>query len=338
MIAVLALFAGIVAASCCNRRSCSCCSRTCPSRWWRRSTRCSAASAPPWTGSSTTNSSSSRSSPTSWWRRSSCTRRPARRRRPALDRRRGRPRRTDLRQRGGHPPPRVQGVSGMPDDEPRPDQSDRADQARGPQPVAPVRGRGDHRPAGRSARVRARRAGPQQHRRHPAGERPPGRPGADPVRPQQPRTAPAIGHHRPGADPGPARRRAQGREAALAEARRRADELGILAGTIPAEGGWLVIRIQPGDRPIRSATVLEAVEELRGAGAEAIQIGGGSDPAVRVVASTYFEDGPDGRLVVDGRGLRSPYSITVIGPAATMKTALTIPGGVSDAVGRTAVR
>ena len=145
------------------------------------------------------------SSPTSWWRRSSCTRRPARRRRPALDRRRGRPRRTDLRQRGGHPPPRVQGVSGMPDDEPRPDQSDRADQeARGPQPVAPVRGRGDHRPAGRSARVRARRAGPQQHRRHPAGERPPGRPGADPVRPQQPRTAPAIGHHRPGADPGPA--------------------------------------------------------------------------------------------------------------------------------------
>jgi len=127
---------------------------------------------------------------------------------------------------------------------------------------------------------------------------------------------------------------AQGREAALAEARRRADELGILAGTIPAEGEGLVIRTQPGDRPIRSATVLEAVEELRGAGAEAIQIGGGSDPAVRVVASTYFEDGPDGRLVVDGRGLSSPYSITVIGPAATMKTALTIPGGVSDAVGR----
>jgi uncharacterized protein YlxW (UPF0749 family) len=129
---------------------------------------------------------------------------------------------------------------------------------------------------------------------------------------------------------------AAGREAALAEARRRADELGILAGTLPAEGEGLVIRIQPGDRPIRSATVLEAVEELRGAGAEAIQIGGNQigDTGVRVVASTYFADGPDGGLIVDGRGLSSPYTITVIGPAATMKTALTIPGGVSDAVGR----
>jgi uncharacterized protein YlxW (UPF0749 family) len=127
---------------------------------------------------------------------------------------------------------------------------------------------------------------------------------------------------------------AQGREAALAEARRRADELGILSGSIAAQGDGLVIRIQPGSRPIRAATVLEAVEELRGAGAEAMQIGGGSDPGVRVVASTYFADGPDGRLVIDGHPLSSPYVITVIGPAATMKTALTIPGGVSDAVGR----
>jgi len=127
---------------------------------------------------------------------------------------------------------------------------------------------------------------------------------------------------------------AQGREAALAEARRRADELNILAGTIAAEGEGLAIQIWPDDRPIRAATVLEAVEELRGAGAEAMQIGGGSGNAVRVVASTYFADGPDGGLVVDGQRLTSPYVITVIGPAATMKTALTIPGGVSDAVGR----
>jgi uncharacterized protein YlxW (UPF0749 family) len=126
---------------------------------------------------------------------------------------------------------------------------------------------------------------------------------------------------------------AQGREAALAQARRRADELGILAGTLAAKGEGLVIRLVPGEGPIRATTVLEAVEELRGAGAEAMQIAGGSSPPVRIVASTYFADGPNG-LVVDGTTLTGPYAITVIGPASTMRTALTIPGGVSDAVAR----
>ena len=255
-----------------------------------------------WTGSSTTSSSSSRSSPTSWWRRSSCTwatsSASAASSRPA---RRGRPRRTDLRQRGGHPPPRVQGVSGMPDDEPRPDQSDRADQKPAGRSPWRLSAAGDHRPAGRSARVRARRAGPQQHRRHPAGERPPGRPGADPVRPQQPRTAPAIGHHELERTLGQLGAGAQGREAALAEARRRADELGILAGTIPAEGG--AGHPDPAGRsadPIgHGAGGRGGAPRRRGRGD---QIGGGSDPAVRVVASTYFEDGPTAGWSSTGEG------------------------------------
>jgi uncharacterized protein YlxW (UPF0749 family) len=126
---------------------------------------------------------------------------------------------------------------------------------------------------------------------------------------------------------------AQGREAALAEARRRADELGILAGTLGARGEGLVIHLRAGVEPIPALTVLEAVEELRGAGAEASQIAGADGRAVRIVASTFFSDG-NGVLVVDGTALIAPYTITVIGPAATMRTALTIPGGVSDAVAR----
>lgn len=125
----------------------------------------------------------------------------------------------------------------------------------------------------------------------------------------------------------------QGRQAALAEARRRADELGILSGALPAEGEGLAIRLVPGDRPIPAATVLEAVEELRGAGAEAMQIAGSYGAPVRIVASTYFVD-RDNRLVVDGQEMVGGYTITVIGPASTMRTALTIPGGVSDAVAR----
>jgi uncharacterized protein YlxW (UPF0749 family) len=75
------------------------------------------------------------------------------------------------------------------------------------------------------------------------------------------------------------------------------------------------------------------VEELRGAGAEAMQIAGRSGTAVRIIASTFFADGPNG-LIVDGQSLPAPYTMTVIGPATTMKTALMIPGGVADTVAR----
>jgi uncharacterized protein YlxW (UPF0749 family) len=124
---------------------------------------------------------------------------------------------------------------------------------------------------------------------------------------------------------------AQGREAALQEARRRADELGILAGTLPAQGPGLEIKFVPGGDGIPSSTVLDAVEELRGAGGEAMQITGQSSPAVRIVASTYFSDARDG-LVVDGAHLTAPYTLVVIGDPQTMHTALNIPGGVVDTV------
>jgi uncharacterized protein YlxW (UPF0749 family) len=126
---------------------------------------------------------------------------------------------------------------------------------------------------------------------------------------------------------------AQGREAALAEARRRADELGILAGTLPATGQGLVIRIARGSQPVHASTVLEAIEELRGAGAEAMQVSGGTGGPVRIVASTAFADAPFG-IMVDSILLTGSYTVTVIGPGPTMRTALTIPGGVSDAVAR----
>jgi uncharacterized protein YlxW (UPF0749 family) len=126
---------------------------------------------------------------------------------------------------------------------------------------------------------------------------------------------------------------AQGREAALNEARRRADELGILAGTLPAVGQGLQIQIVRGAAAVPASTVLETVEELRGAGAEAMQIRGSTGGPVRIVASTAFVDGPAG-IVVDGVLLTGAYTISVIGPGPTMRTALTIPGGVSDAVAR----
>lgn len=126
----------------------------------------------------------------------------------------------------------------------------------------------------------------------------------------------------------------QGRQAALDEARRRADELGILAGTLPARGPGLSVEFRPGaGKPIRADRILDAVQELRGAGAEAMQISGsGGGSPVRIIASTYFLEGPGGSLVVDGRSLSGPFTITVIGDPKTMETALKIPGGVAASV------
>lgn len=126
---------------------------------------------------------------------------------------------------------------------------------------------------------------------------------------------------------------AQGRQAALDEAKRRADELGILAGTLPAEGPGLQVVFSAGSGPVPASVLLDAVEELRGAGAEAMQISGGRGGTVRIVASTSFVDQGAG-LVVDGKRLVAPYTMVVIGDGATMSAALNIPGGVVDAVKR----
>jgi uncharacterized protein YlxW (UPF0749 family) len=126
--------------------------------------------------------------------------------------------------------------------------------------------------------------------------------------------------------------RAQGSEAALADARRRATELGILAGTLPAEGPGLVMTLteDEGER-LPASTLLDTIEELRGAGAEAMQIDGAGRPAVRIGVSTYFADTEEG-IDVDGQRLTGPYRITVIGDPATMERALNIPGGIVESV------
>jgi uncharacterized protein YlxW (UPF0749 family) len=124
---------------------------------------------------------------------------------------------------------------------------------------------------------------------------------------------------------------AQGREAALGDARHRAEALGILAGTLPADGPGIELIFSARDQRIKARSVLDAVEELRGAGAEAMQIVGASGEPVRIVASTFFVDSGEG-ISVDGVQLSAPYAIQVIGDPQTLQPALNIPGGVVDAV------
>ncbi|GIF47440.1 uncharacterized protein YlxW (UPF0749 family) [Asanoa ferruginea] len=124
---------------------------------------------------------------------------------------------------------------------------------------------------------------------------------------------------------------AQGRAAAMEEAKKRADELAILAGTAAAQGPGLTIRFVAGPEPIAASDILNAVQELRGADAEAMQIAGVDGTTVRIVASTYFIDA-DGGIEVSGKRLTGAYTITVIGDPPTMRTALNIPDGLVPSI------
>lgn len=116
------------------------------------------------------------------------------------------------------------------------------------------------------------------------------------------------------------------RDDAERAAQRRTEELQVIAGTAPAVGPGLEMTISDPQGGLRAATLLGLIQELRNAGAEAIQI---SD--VRVVASTWIADGADG-LIVDGTSLAAPLTVTVIGDPEVMQPALMIPGGAADRI------
>jgi uncharacterized protein YlxW (UPF0749 family) len=121
--------------------------------------------------------------------------------------------------------------------------------------------------------------------------------------------------------------------AALAEATRRTKVLGVLAGTLPAAGPGVVITIKDPETKVSASVLLDALEELRNAGAEAVQLSGADTGPVRVVAQTALADDPEG-VVVDGTLLRAPYRFTVVGDPGTLAGALGIPGGIEDVVGQ----
>jgi uncharacterized protein YlxW (UPF0749 family) len=105
--------------------------------------------------------------------------------------------------------------------------------------------------------------------------------------------------------------------------------LGILAGTMPAVGPGVRITLNDPQGKMTSSNLLDAIEELRDAGAEAIQVNG----TVRVVASTDFVDDSPG-IGVDGQKLTSPYTIEAIGESHNLAEAANFPGGlVSEVTG-----
>lgn len=102
----------------------------------------------------------------------------------------------------------------------------------------------------------------------------------------------------------------------------REKQLGILAGTVAAQGPGITLAINDSKGTVEADMLLDAIQELRAAGAEAIQVNG-----VRVVASTYLTDSDKG-VSVDGNKITQPYRFKVIGKSQDLEPALNIPGGV----------
>ncbi|MFJ9538864.1 DUF881 domain-containing protein [Streptomyces sp. NPDC101225] len=99
-------------------------------------------------------------------------------------------------------------------------------------------------------------------------------------------------------------------------------QLGILAGTVAAQGPGITMTIEDTKGAVQADMLLDAIQELRAAGAEAIQVND-----IRVVADTYLTD--EGKSVsVDGNKIKAPYRFKVIGKPEDLEPALNIPGGV----------
>ncbi|MYW02363.1 DUF881 domain-containing protein [Streptomyces sp. SID3343] len=103
----------------------------------------------------------------------------------------------------------------------------------------------------------------------------------------------------------------------------KADALGVLAGTAKAVGPGITLTIADPAHKVTGDILLDTLQELRAAGAEAIQIND-----VRVVAGTWFTGTPPGEVMIDGTKVQPPYVFKVIGNPQDLQPALNIPGGV----------
>jgi uncharacterized protein YlxW (UPF0749 family) len=122
-------------------------------------------------------------------------------------------------------------------------------------------------------------------------------------------------------------RRSSRDDAAAAEA---ADEqlrnLQVLAGTTPVAGPGVVVTIDDPSGSVTYDTLIDVVQELRDAGAEALSVND-----VRIGVATAFAE-REGKVTVDGTVLTPPYRVSAIGQPATLDGGLKIPGGAVDAI------
>ncbi|MDI9628323.1 MAG: DUF881 domain-containing protein [Acidobacteriota bacterium] len=116
-------------------------------------------------------------------------------------------------------------------------------------------------------------------------------------------------------------------EIARQEAQRRADGLAILAGTQPAVGPGVRITISAPEGRITADLMLDAIQELRDAGAEVIEI----NDSIRLVAQSWVSESPQG-LLIDDQSVELPIVIEAIGDPHALAEGARFRGGLVSQV------
>lgn len=113
-------------------------------------------------------------------------------------------------------------------------------------------------------------------------------------------------------------------DAARKAAEEQLNDLEVLAGTVAVTGPGVQVTVTDPTGVLTYDLMIDLVEELRDAGAEAIGING-----LRIGASSAFGQ-DNGSITLDGKPLAGPYHVAAIGQSATLDGGLSIPGGALD--------
>lgn len=120
---------------------------------------------------------------------------------------------------------------------------------------------------------------------------------------------------------------ADAEQVAAAEAKRRADALAILAGSAPASGPGVRITISAAPGRISADLMLDAIQELRDAGAEVIGING----TIRLVAQSWVRES-GAELMIDDHQVNLPIMIEAIGDPHALAEGARFRGGLVSQV------
>ncbi len=114
----------------------------------------------------------------------------------------------------------------------------------------------------------------------------------------------------------------QARSAALDEAEQRVRTLNIIAGLVPVSGPGLRVTITETTGRVEVGSLLDTIQELRTAGAEAMEF----NDEIRLGADSSFDNAVGG-IELDDQLLEPPYVLDVIGDPHILRTALTFSQG-----------
>jgi len=120
----------------------------------------------------------------------------------------------------------------------------------------------------------------------------------------------------------------QASQTALDLARSQVAALGILTGVRPAVGPGVQVTVDGPPLSVGTQQLVTGIQELRSAGAEAMQI----NKSVRIVGSSAISDGPGDSVIIDGRQVTAPFVIDAIGDGTALEKAVFFPGGFAEDV------